>query len=105
MGLLKNAMGHMTTVLFSDGDSIFYDGELVTAIVSDLEESSGPIETGVVKKIVSIRKLEVPHQPREGDEVLLDFDPENPSDGDYWTVKKVGDSWHEYQIHFERYVG
>ena len=86
------------------GDSILYNGIKIIAVVDLPVESTGPIETGLIKRVVNVKKSDISTVPREGDQVQISFNPEE-STGDYWNVAKVITLPLEYEIHFTRYIG
>jgi len=84
---------------------IDWDDEQVPALVSDVELK--PYDTGadIIRKMVSVRKSDLPARPEVGNEIRLNLDLTKVADGDYWRVEKVVDLDLEYDIYFYRYVG
>ena len=109
MGRLMDQFSKDLDKAFYDTDAfaeiIYYDGEEITAVVMDPEEIGGPVETGLIKKIVNVRKKDISRPPLVGDQVQLTLNTDLVDDGEFWEVSRVRALAHEYEIYFERYVG
>jgi len=83
---------------------IVWDGDRIPGLVSEVESKSGEFESGIERKLVSVRKSDIRVKPEADDEVRLSLDYLKVDDGEYWHVEKVRELELEYDVYFYRNV-
>ena len=86
-----------------DKAPIEWDGERIPAMVSDAEAVAGPLETGLERKMISLRQTDLAVQPEPGDQVSVNLAPKIRRHPDFWEIEKVLDLSGEYDITIYRY--
>ncbi|MCP4683384.1 MAG: hypothetical protein GY864_13720 [Desulfobacterales bacterium] len=98
-----------------DLDNVFYntkeraieidwDDDRIVVLEDQVESEGNEFETGLEKKLITVRKSSINVGPAIDDEIRLNFDLEKVDFGDYWRVEKVTNLEYEWQIVFVRNV-